>query len=436
MKGSIRVASLFAGCGGDSLGFLNANTASDIQAGKGFEIVYANDKDEAACNTLEAVFGEKVVHRGDVKKEDDFGSPNVILGGFPCQGFSLAGPRKLDDKRNTLYRELKRAISLTNPEFFVVENVKGFTTLGRKVPYPPEKPTTWIPEYNEIATRILEEFKECGDYGYRLHPAVYNAKDFGVPQERERFILVGERDDLEGASGSMYERNMGFEYPVETHYDPKKVPLFLNEVQGDGKPFTLKPYVTLEQAIKHLPEPKEGEVHDGYFSFRYMSRNRIKKWDEQSFTIPATADQVPLHPDSKGMIPIKEGFFWDVDKLVERECSRARCNNKVTKQPTRTPKIIEAISGRGWIDGPITYKVRDKRMFKDGERPRRMSVKECLIIQGFPEDYPLKGSLIHKYSQVGNAVPPPLMQKIAECIKPYFYPEDYPFPMRKEKVTA
>ena len=131
MKGSIRVASLFAGCGGDSLGFLNANTPSNIQAGKGFEIVYANDIDEAACNTLEEVFGEKVVHRGDVKKEDDFGSPNVILGGFPCQGFSLAGPRKLDDKRNTLYRELKRAINSTNPEFFVVENVKGFTTLGR-----------------------------------------------------------------------------------------------------------------------------------------------------------------------------------------------------------------------------------------------------------------------------------------------------------------
>ncbi len=433
MKGSIRVASLFAGCGGDSLGFLNANTPSNIQAGKGFEIVYANDIDEAACNTLEEVFGEKVVHRGDVKKEDDFGSPNVILGGFPCQGFSLAGPRKLDDKRNTLYRELKRAINSTNPEFFVVENVKGFTTLGRKVPYTLGAHKTWTIDYNEIALRILEEFEECGDHGYELHPALYNAKDFGVPQERERFILVGERKDLEGTSGSMYE--FGFEYPEETHYDPKK-DCTRERIGADGKPFTQKPYVTLEQAIKRLPEPKEGEVHDGYFSFRYMSRNRIKKWDEQSFTIPATADQVPLHPDSKGMIPIKEGFFWDVDKLVERECSRARCNNKVTKQPTRTPKIIEAVSGMGWIDGPITYKVRDKRMFKDGERPRRMSVKECLIIQGFPEDYPLKGSLIHKYSQVGNAVPPPLMQKIAECIKPYFYPEDYPFPMRKGKVAA
>ena len=426
MKGRIKVATLFAGCGGDSLGFQNA----------GFEIVYANDINEAACHTLEKVFGEKVVHNGNIKKEDDFGSPNVILGGFPCQGFSLAGPRKLDDKRNTLYRELKRAISLTNPEFFVVENVKGFTTLGHKVPEKPvgraHNPTTdWYWRYSEIAIRILKEFEKCGDYGYKLYPNICNAKDFGVPQERERFILVGVRNDIVKSPDLEFK----FEHPENTHYDPKKdYPHKL--IGADGKPFTQKPYVTLEKAIKHMPEPEASEVHDGYFSFRYMSRNRIKKWDEQSFTIPATADQVPLHPDSKGMIPIKKGLFWDVDKLIERECSRAHCNNKVTKQPVRTPKIIEAVSGMGWFDGPITYKVRDKRMFKDGERPRRLSVKECLIIQGFPENYPLKGSVINKYSQVGNAVPPPLMEAIAKCIKPYFIEKQSSSSMRKEKVTA
>ena len=121
------VSTLFAGCGGDTLGFVNA----------GFELVYANDNNRDACNTLRRNYKDigiekeaKEIHQERVQKINEFKSSNVITGGFPCQGFSLAGPRQVEDKRNILYQDLKRAISTVNPEFFMAENVKGFVTIG------------------------------------------------------------------------------------------------------------------------------------------------------------------------------------------------------------------------------------------------------------------------------------------------------------------
>ena len=119
------VSTLFAGCGGDTLGFVNA----------GFELVYANDNNPDACDTLRKRFEKtkkEIIHKERIQKINEFKSSNVITGGFPCQGFSLAGPRQVEDKRNILYQDLKRAISTVSPEFFVAENVKGFVTIGEK----------------------------------------------------------------------------------------------------------------------------------------------------------------------------------------------------------------------------------------------------------------------------------------------------------------
>ena len=119
--------SLYSGCGGSALGFQNA----------GFEITYMNDNNPDAYRTLLENFQKRsanpereIVHRGNIKDVFQFGSADVIEGGFPCQGFSLAGPRKVDDDRNMLYHYLKRAITFANPKFFVAENVKGFVTIG------------------------------------------------------------------------------------------------------------------------------------------------------------------------------------------------------------------------------------------------------------------------------------------------------------------
>jgi DNA (cytosine-5)-methyltransferase 1 len=348
------LAALFAGCGGDSLGFVDAD----------FELIYANDNNGDACKTLRKKFenssGKKIVHDGNVEKIKDFDHASVIIGGFPCQGFSLAGPRKVGDKRNTLYRELKRAIDSTSPEFFVAENVKGFVTIGEK-----SKAKYFhngkIENLGKVADVIIKELSEIGK-GYVVHRELLNAKDFGLPQNRERIIIVGIRKDLDFA----------FKFPKSTH--------------GKGK----IPYVTMEKyGVKKIKFDKKevfmetkGKRKD-FFSSRYMSRNRIRRWDQVSFTIPAEARQVPAHPSSKRM--------WNRDVMGKNR-----------------PKDDE------WIE---FRKKHEKDISKD---LIRMSWRQCAAIQGFPNDYPFCGNTVSIYKQIGNAVPPLLMQKVAECIIPFY----------------
>jgi len=348
------VATLFAGCGGDSLGFTDA----------GFDLVFANDNNPDACDTLRKRFenssGKKIVHKGNVEKINDFGTANVITGGFPCQGFSLAGPRDVDDKRNRLYRELRRSIELVKPEFFVGENVKGLVTLGEK-----SKSKYFqdgkIAKLGKVAEVIIKELSEI-DGGYNVSYELHNAKNFGLPQDRARIIIVGVRKDLD----------FKFKFPKPTH--------------GKG----LLPYVSmLGHGVKDIPfrkdevfMEKKGERKD-YFSSRYMSRNRIRRWNEVSFTIPAEASQVLAHPSCERM--------WDID-----------------------------VSGKNRPKDSEWNEFRKKHENKISKDLIRMSWRQCACIQGFPNDYPFCGNTVSIYRQIGNAVPPLLMQRIAECIMPYF----------------
>jgi len=351
------VATLFAGCGGDSLGFVKV----------GFDLVFANDNNSDACDTLRDKFetkdGKKIVHQGNVKKIRDFGSANVITGGFPCQGFSLAGPRKVEDKRNTLYRDLKRAIDLVKPEFFVAENVKGFVTIGERNQSKHFKDGK-IVKLGKVAQGIIDELT---DIGYNVDRELHNARDFGIPQDRERIIIVGVRDDLD----------FEFKFPETTH----------------GK--NLKDFVSMEKyGVAKIKFDDESEIfrekkdkRKDYFSSRYMSRNRIRGWDKTSFTIPADASQVPANPNCSGM--------WNT-----------RRENLIKKN---RPKDSE------WAE------YREKHGKDIAKDLVRMSWRQCAKIQGFPDDYPFAGDDIKSiYKQIGNAVPPPLMEKIADCIMPYF----------------
>lgn len=348
------VATLFAGGGGDSLGFTNA----------GFNLVFANDNNPDACDTLRNRFengsGKTIVHKGNVEKVNDFGTSDVITGGFPCQGFSLAGARNVEDKRNRLYQELRRAIELVKPKFFVAENVKGLVTLGEKnkVKY---FHNGKIVKLGKIAETIVKELSEI-NRGYNVSYELHNARNFGIPQDRERIIIVGVRNDLD----------FEFKFPRPTH--------------GEN----LDSYVTMDEFgvkdIRFNHDEVFREVKDSrkdYFSSRYMSRNRIRRWNQTSFTIPAEASQVPAHPECSSM--------WSIDVKGKHR-----------------PKDNE------WAE---FRKKHDKDISKDLVR---MSWRQCAAIQGFPKDYPFSGDAVSIYKQVGNAVPPLLMQKIAECIIPYF----------------
>ncbi|MBU2529053.1 DNA cytosine methyltransferase [bacterium] len=302
-----RAISLFCGAGGLDLGFKKA----------GIDVIWANDIDLNSCITHLQNFGECAVTKANIRNipSSDIPNADVIIGGFPCQGFSLAGPRLVADERNYLYKEFVRILHDKKPAAFVAENVKGILTLGN----------------GEIITAIVNEFKKK-EYEYEVEYHLLNAADYGVAQDRQRVILVGLRKDL------------------------KKTYSFPNKSNGR---------ITIAEVLKGFPKPQEDEICNQPYSPRYLSRNRRKNWEDVSFTIPAMAKQVPLHPSSPVM-------------------------KKITK---------------------------DKWEFGDKQKTRRFSWREAAAIQGFPKDYNFYGDLISKYQQIGNAVPSPLAYAIALKLK-------------------
>lgn len=295
--------SLFCGAGGLDMGFEQA----------GVKTIWANDFNADACETHRAWSCTQVVC-GDIGKVDIATIPpaDIILGGFPCQGFSLSGPRKLDDSRNTLYKHYVKVVKSLQPKVFVGENVKGLLSMGN----------------GEILNAIIDDFAACG---YDVFYQLVNAKNYEVPQDRERIIITGFRKDL--------------------HIDSFELLSQHNAI------------ITLHDAIAHLPKPTYEDVcHDAY-SPRYMSRNRKRNWNEVSFTIPAMAKQIALHPSSPDMIKL------------------------------------------------------DKDLWKFGEgETRRLSWQEAAAIQTFPQGMQFHGNLISKYKQIGNAVPVQLAQHVAKSI--------------------
>lgn len=263
---SFKVISMFSGAGGLDMGFHN----------KGFQILWANDFSQDACDTYDrwANYFEDgtrkpdeectIINCGDISKTDlntvlPGVSVDVILGGFPCQGFSLAGPRQVDDSRNVLYRHFVEMVRIKKPKVIVAENVIGIKTLGD----------------GAVFDKIIEDFSELG---YTMSAPTVNAKNYGVPQDRMRVIFIGIKNEI--CDGGAYIFPSG---------DPKTV--------------------TLGEALKDLDPVDMKDVCQASFSSRYMSRNRQRDYDDVSFTIPAMAKQVPLSPDSDGM------EFEDVDKF-------------------------------------------------------------------------------------------------------------------------
>lgn len=294
--------SLFSGAGGLDIGLDHA----------GIKTLWANDFNHDACETYK-LWSDAEVVEGDIGKVDFTTLPDtdVITGGFPCQGFSLAGPRKIDDSRNSLYRHFVRLVDLKKPKIFIAENVKGILTLGN----------------GTIIDAIVDDFQSKG---YIVQYKLLNAADYSVPQERMRVIIVGVRNDIKST----------FSYPEKENRT-----------------------VTLRDVLWKMESPKDDEICTAPYSSRYMSRNRKRGWDEISYTIPAMAKQVALHPSSPDMIKV------------------------------------------------------DTDLWKFGEGvTRRLSYKEASAIQTFPSNMVFIGDLTSKYKQIGNAVPVKLAEAIGKSV--------------------
>ncbi len=203
---SMKVVSLFSGAGGLDLGFIRA----------GHEIVWANDLYADAVKTYKHNIGGHIVER-DIRDilSEEIPDCDIVIGGFPCQGFSVANvKRNTSDERNTLYKELIRVINDKRPMFFVAENVKGILSLGK----------------GGVFKMIMRDFSNLG---YKVKYKLLNAADYGVPQTRQRVIIVGVREDVE----------FEYVYPEPTH----------SKDGTDGK----RKWVAIGEALSVFPDPDE-----------------------------------------------------------------------------------------------------------------------------------------------------------------------------------
>jgi len=219
----LTIISLFSGAGGLDLGLKQA----------GHRIVWANDIDVSAVATYKKNIGDHVVCANirDVAMST-IPDADVVVGGFPCQGFSVANrKRAVDDERNSLYRFFYEVIRAKQPRFFIAENVKGILSLGG----------------GSAVQQIVDDFSRAG---YRVEKRLVNMADYGVPQTRQRVIFVGQRNDI----SDMFL----FRYPSPTH--------------GDS---TRRPRVSIAEAIGHYPDPDTPNtiLNHVYSAYKVTYRN-------------------------------------------------------------------------------------------------------------------------------------------------------------------
>lgn len=212
----MKIISLFSGAGGLDLGL--------IQAGN--SVIWANDIDKDAVATYKLNIGSHIVC-DDIKNVDISSLPeaDVVVGGFPCQGFSQANRlRTLEDNRNQLYRFFYDTIKIKQPKFFIAENVKGILSLGK----------------GQAIRQIITDFEEAG---YVTSVNLVNMADYGVPQTRQRVIIIGQRVDL--------GKTLKFKFPQPTH----------------AKKGELPQWVSIKKAIDHFPDPdKDNDVLNHIYS--------------------------------------------------------------------------------------------------------------------------------------------------------------------------
>lgn len=324
----MNIVSFFAGAGGLDLGFQNA----------GFNVIWANEYDKEIWETYQKNHPHTVLDKRSIVNVPSNEVPECdgIIGGPPCQSWSEAGAMKgIEDKRGQLFYDFIRILEAKQPKFFLAENVSGML-LGR---------------HSSALENIKEMFRNAG-IGYELSFEMVNACDYNVPQDRKRVIFVGIRKDL------------GFTYKFQK---PNFKKLTLQDAILDLKDNVLPATTNNKTNGSNCHFPNH-EYMTGGFSTIFMSRNRVRSWDEQSFTIQAGGRHAPIHPQAPKM------------KFIEQNI----------------------------------------RVFVPGQEHlyRRLSVRECARIQTFPDDFIFHYDNISAgYKMIGNAVPVNLAHFLANTIK-------------------
>lgn len=322
------IISLFSGAGGLDYGFHKA----------GFRTVVANEYDPKICPTFRANFPDTTLIEGDIRKISSSSFPkNItgIIGGPPCQSWSEAGSlRGINDSRGQLFYDYIRILSDTRPLFFVAENVPGMLAS----------------RHSEAVKGFMKLFDEVG---YDVNLKVLNANDYGVAEDRNRVFYIGFRKDL-----NIHD----FEYPTPLKHKPT-----LREIIWDLQ-YNAIPAKDKNKTNGSDCRVPNHEYYIGTYSPIFMSRNRVRAWDEPGFTVQASGRQCQLHPQAPKMI----------------------------KVATNLQKFVAG----------------SEHLY------RRMTVREVARVQSFPDDYKfIYTDVDYGYKMIGNAVPVNLAYHVAMQIK-------------------
>lgn len=358
----LKSISIFSGAGGMDIGVQQA----------GFEIEACIELDKNCCNTLR----ENIIRQGRDTKvfEGDIrnyspewimnqlgvkpGEIDLLFGGPPCQAFSQIGKqRSLEDERGVLLYQVIRYARTIQPHAIMMEQVKGFLTAK---------------DLNGVSGGVFQSFiKEIETLGYVPKWKIMLAADYGVPQLRQRVILVATR------------KPNGFEFPEPTHASPEKC----------GGLFPLYPYTTVGDVIEGLSEPKSKFLNE-------------EIPDNSHYDVTPARDRERIHgvPEGKSLSSQTHLPIAQRGKLTKKDTTKFLRLNRL--KPSNT--------------------LRGGEIFYHPIEDRYLTPREYMRIHGFPDSYVLRGPIrgrtgsvkdLDQHRQVGNAVPPPLAKAVAEKIK-------------------
>lgn len=339
----MKALSLFSGAGGMDVGFKKA----------GFHIVAANETDKHACSTFRANHPKTELFEGDIDECGEslkkYHGVDVIFGGPPCQGFSVAGKMDPDDPRSKLIFSFCEMVESIHPKAFVMENVKSLGTLTK---------------FESVRTELISRFQKAG---YKVTIHILNAKDFGVPQSRERVFFIGVKS--------------GFQAILTTNFSKyKKAAPTLREILiplgmpgSKGNEHVCNAKVTLASKPVMRKSPYAGMLFNG--------QGRPLNPDGWASTLPASmgGNRTPIIDDNH--------LYHDKEPWVENYHQH----------------LINGGKPQGMHEVPSYL--------------RRLTIKEAAILQTFPQNYIFIGSNSRIYSQIGNAVPCDLANVVAMCVK-------------------
>ena len=382
---------LFSGVGGISQGFHWA----------GFETIVANEYDKSIAEAYKKNFSDTNMVIGDVRDVDfkqlmkehklKSGDIDVIAGGPPCQGFSMANRKRIEeDDRNLLFLEFVRAVKTFRPKCFLIENVMGMT--AEKVSINDKQKT--------VVDSMTQYFEEIG---YRIAFKSFKAEEHGVPQMRRRVIIIGtcienKFDDLK------FLRIGRIQKEYLSKEEMKKVDGIEHTLFDDILPQGLKYPTTVWEAISDLPQFKDGGGEDEMEytcslknTYQKLMREKSKKVYNHKST-----------PHSKEVIKriklIKQGEnFKDLPVDMRTKSVHSGAYGRLESEfltPTITTRFDTPSTGR--VIHPFSH--------------RTLTVREAARLQSFPDHFKFVGTRTSQGKQVGNAVPPLVAKKIGEML--------------------